>query len=41
MNDELEEMSNSLFDNIVPVLWDKVGYQATTPLSCWMLDLRK
>lgn len=41
MSAELEEMSNSMFDNLVPKMWENAGYPSTKPLSAWMPDLQE
>jgi dynein heavy chain len=40
MSGELEEMANSMFDNLVPRMWETAGYPSTKPLSAWMPDLQ-
>jgi dynein heavy chain len=40
MSAELEAMANSMYDNIVPKLWENAGYPSTKPLSAWMPDLQ-
>lgn len=39
MSQELEEMSNSLFNNQVPNLWAKSAYPSLKPLAAWVTDL--
>ncbi|CAF0758924.1 unnamed protein product [Brachionus calyciflorus] len=39
MSQELEEMSNSLFNNQVPNLWAKAAYPSLKPLAAWVTDL--
>lgn len=39
MSQELEEMSNSLFNNQVPNLWAKSAYPSLKPLAAWVIDL--
>eukprot|EP00744_Colponema_vietnamica_P000917 GILI01001585.1.p1 GENE.GILI01001585.1~~GILI01001585.1.p1 ORF type:complete len:760 (-),score=244.65 GILI01001585.1:190-2130(-) len=39
MSDDLEKMSNSLFDNQVPALWAKQGFLSLKPLASWIKDL--
>ena len=39
MSDELESLSNSLFDNLVPVMWAEKGFLSLKPLSSWTNDL--
>ncbi|OHT02341.1 Dynein heavy chain family protein [Tritrichomonas foetus] len=41
MSAELEEMANSMFDNLVPKMWENAGYPSTKPLSAWMPDLQE
>jgi dynein heavy chain len=41
MSGELEQMADSLYDNMVPVLWENAGCQSTKPLSGWTSDLKK
>jgi dynein heavy chain len=41
MSGELEEMANSLFDNMVPKMWENARYPSTKPLSAWMPDLQE
>ncbi|CAF5224880.1 unnamed protein product, partial [Rotaria magnacalcarata] len=39
LSQALEEMSKSLFNNAVPVMWSKVAYPSLKPLASWVLDL--
>jgi dynein heavy chain len=39
MSEELELVSNSLFDNQVPKLWDEKGFLSMKPLASWTEDL--
>lgn len=39
MSQELEDMSNSLFNNQVPNIWAKVAYPSLKPLAAWVSDL--
>ena len=39
MSQELESMSNSLFNNQVPALWEKAAYPSLKPLAAWVSDL--
>jgi len=39
MSQELESMSTSLFNNQVPVLWEKAAYPSLKPLAAWVADL--
>lgn len=35
MSEELELISNSLFDNQVPKIWDEKGFLSMKPLASW------
>ena len=39
MTDELEAMSNSLFDNQVPAIWAGKGFLSLKPLAAWTTEL--
>ncbi|KAH3738284.1 hypothetical protein DPMN_044916, partial [Dreissena polymorpha] len=39
MSQELENMSLSLFNNMVPDMWAKKAYPSLKPLASWVLDL--
>jgi len=39
MSEELEKMSNSLFDNQVPHYWADKGFLSLKPLGSWIQDL--
>ncbi|XP_070190635.1 dynein axonemal heavy chain 1-like isoform X2 [Littorina saxatilis] len=39
MSQELENMSNSLYNNIVPSMWSDKAYPSLKPLASWTLDL--
>jgi len=41
MSEELEKMANSLFNNLVPDAWSKVGFLSLKPLASWTDDLLK
>lgn len=36
MSQELEAMSNSLFNNQVPTMWEKAAYPSLKPLAAWV-----
>jgi dynein heavy chain len=36
MSEDLEKMSSSLFDNMVPAKWADVGFLSQKPLSSWV-----
>ena len=38
MSLELEQVGNSLFDNLVPALWSKKAYPSLKPLASWVVD---
>ena len=39
MSEDLEKMSSSLFDNMVPAKWADVGFLSQKPLASWTQDL--
>ena len=39
MSEDLEELANSLYDNIVPKMWKDVGFLSLKPLATWTEDL--
>jgi len=39
MSDELEQLSNSLFDNQIPTMWADKGFLSLKPLASWTEDL--
>ena len=41
MSNELDELFNSIFDNKVSELWQKVSYPSLKPLASWILDFLK
>lgn len=41
MSDELESLSNSLYDNQVPNLWADIGFLSLKPLISWTVDLNR
>jgi dynein heavy chain len=36
MSEELEKMSNSIFDNLVPKSWQDKGFLSLKPLASWI-----
>ncbi|KAL0223335.1 hypothetical protein P9112_002725 [Eukaryota sp. TZLM1-RC] len=38
---ELDEMANSIYNNIVPSMWSKVAYPSLKSLSFWISDLKE
>lgn len=36
MSEELEKMSNSIFDNLVPKTWQDKGFLSLKPLASWI-----
>jgi dynein heavy chain len=41
MSDELELLSNSLFNNQVPKMWEARGFLSLKPLASWIQDLNE
>lgn len=41
MSEELEKMSNSIFDNLVPKKWQEIGFLSLKPLASWIQDLNE
>ena len=41
MSEELEKMSNSIFDNLVPKSWQNIGFLSLKPLASWIQDLNE
>lgn len=41
MSEELEQLANSLYDNMVPKIWDEKGFLSMKALSSWVDDLNK
>jgi len=41
MSDELEQMSTSLFDNLVPKIWADVGFLSLKALAAWTKELNE
>jgi dynein heavy chain len=39
MTEELEKVSDALFNNLVPALWAEVAYPSLMPLANWIQDL--
>lgn len=39
MSEELELLSNSLFMNQVPLMWEEKGFLSLKPLNSWTQDL--
>ncbi|CAF1657368.1 unnamed protein product, partial [Didymodactylos carnosus] len=39
LSQSLEDMSKSLYNNTVPLLWSKVAYPSLKPLASWAADL--
>ena len=39
MSEDLEKLGNSLFDNLVPIMWEDVGFLSLKPLASWVQDL--
>ncbi|XP_048258404.1 dynein axonemal heavy chain 1-like isoform X3 [Haliotis rufescens] len=39
MSQELENMANSLYNNVVPSMWAGKAYPSLKPLASWVLDL--
>lgn len=35
LSEDLEQLGNSLFDNLVPLLWSEKGFLSLKPLSSW------
>lgn len=40
LSEELEDVGNSLYDNIVPKVWADKGFLSLKPLSSWTQDLQ-
>ena len=41
LNNEIEELINNIYDNLVPKIWQKIAYPSEKPLSSWMIDFIK
>jgi dynein heavy chain, axonemal len=41
MSEELEKMSSSIFDNLVPKIWGDKGFLSLKPLASWIMDLNE
>jgi dynein heavy chain, axonemal len=39
LSSELESMGNNIFDQAVPVIWEKKAYPSLKPLGAWFEDL--
>ena len=39
MSEDLEQLANGLYDNIVPKMWNDVGFLSLKPLATWTEDL--
>jgi dynein heavy chain len=39
MNSDLEIVFNSLFDNKIPEMWNRVSYPSLKPLGSWINNL--
>ncbi|XP_060076356.1 dynein axonemal heavy chain 1-like, partial [Ylistrum balloti] len=40
MSQALEEMANSLYNNMVPTMWSSKAYPSLKPLAAWVIDLQ-
>jgi dynein heavy chain len=41
MSEDLEKLTNSLYDNQVPALWANKGFLSLKSLSSWIEDLNE
>jgi len=41
MSEDLDNLSNSLFNNMVPLMWEGVSFLSLKPLASWTEDLLK
>jgi len=41
MSDELENLANSLHDNLVPLMWAEKGHLSLKSLASWIIDLNQ
>ena len=41
LSEELEEVGNSLYDNMVPRSWSDKGFLSLKPLSSWTQDFQE
>ena len=41
MSEDLDKMSSSLFDNLVPSIWAAKGFLSLKPLASWIQDLNE
>lgn len=39
MSEDLEQISNALFDNLVPAIWGDKGFLSLKPLASWTVEL--
>jgi len=40
MSEDLEEVANAMFDNVVPNVWGAKGHKSLKPLASWIVDLK-
>jgi dynein heavy chain len=38
MSNDIESLSNSIFDNVVPSMWHKYSYNSAKKLASWFKD---
>lgn len=41
MSEELEKLSDAIFDNQIPPSWSNVGFLSLKPLASWIQDCNK